>query len=195
MSCEEFWNQMPDSLVNHASECAACAGRLAREQRLTAKLRILSAELSDVSTPARVEANLLAAFRATHEIGSRTQTRWWRMPVVAWTAAGAMAAALVVGVAVLPKRHVAPPATHHSASTQVELASFNNQETDDGFIRIPNTPQIDPNDDVNVVRMELPKSAMLAVGLNVSPEQVSDTVEAEVMLGSDGLARAVRFME
>jgi hypothetical protein len=106
-----------------------------------------------------------------------------------------MAAALVVGVAVLPKRQAAPPATHHSASTQVELASFNNQETDDGFIRIPNTPQIDPNDDVNVVRMELPKSAMLAVGLNVSPEQVSDTVEAEVMLGSDGLARAVRFME
>ena len=36
---------------------------------------------------------------------------------------------------------------------------------------------------------------MLAVGLEVNPDQVSDTVEAEVKLGSDGLARAVRFME
>ena len=56
-------------------------------------------------------------------------------------------------------------------------------------------PQIDPNDDVSVVRMEFPRSAMLAVGLEVNPDQVSDTVEAEVKLGSDGLARAVRFME
>ncbi len=69
------------------------------------------------------------------------------------------------------------------------------EETDDGFIPLPNAPQIDPNDDVNVVRMELPRSAMLAVGLEVSPEQVSDTVEAEVKIGPDGLARAVRFME
>jgi hypothetical protein len=77
----------------------------------------------------------------------------------------------------------------------VELASLAIDEADDGFIPIPNAPQIDPNDDVNVVRMELPSSAMLAVGLEVSPEHVSDTVEAEVKLGSDGLARAVRFLE
>jgi hypothetical protein len=77
----------------------------------------------------------------------------------------------------------------------VELAALTMEETDDGFIPLPNAPQIDPNDDVNVVRMELPRSAMLAVGLDVNPEQVSETVEAEVMLGSDGLARAVRFME
>jgi hypothetical protein len=77
----------------------------------------------------------------------------------------------------------------------VELAALSTEETDDGFIPLPNAPQIDPSDEVNVVRMELPRSAMLTVGLEVSPEQVSDKVEAEVMLGPDGLARAVRFME
>jgi hypothetical protein len=36
---------------------------------------------------------------------------------------------------------------------------------------------------------------MLVVGLEVSPERVSERVEAEVMLGPDGLARAVRFAD
>jgi hypothetical protein len=43
--------------------------------------------------------------------------------------------------------------------------------------------------------MELPRSAMLEVGLDVPPDQVAGTIVAEVKLGSDGLARAVRFME
>jgi len=36
---------------------------------------------------------------------------------------------------------------------------------------------------------------MLVVGYDVNPERVSEPVQAEVMLGPDGLARAVRFMD
>jgi len=53
---------------------------------------------------------------------------------------------------------------------------------------------MDPNDDVNVVRLAVPRTAMLAVGLPVSPERASELVEADIMLGSDGMARAVRFL-
>jgi hypothetical protein len=200
MSCEEFWNRMElgsdaDEGDRHAAECAACAVQLARERRLSAGLRLLAAESETISAPQRVEARLLAAFRDAHEIGATRPLAWWRMPFTPWAVAGVLAAGLALTVWIAPKRRTEAPAARHSAPARIELAALTTQESDDGFIPLPNAQQIDPNDDVNVVRMELPRSAMLAVGLEVSPDQVSDTVEAEVKLGSDGLARAVRFME
>jgi hypothetical protein len=116
------------------------------------------------------------------------------MPVFSWAAA--VAAVIAMGVMVAPKRHAAIPATHHNAASVVELASLTDDGADDdGFIPLPNTERVGPNDDVHVVRMELPRSAMLVVGLDVSPDRVLEPVQADVMLGPDGLARAVRFMD
>ncbi len=204
MTCEEFWNRMPelasaeDATDLHLTECAACSTRLAAQRRLTGALQALSTELEPVGAPAHVEARLLQAFRAVHP-PKRARRAWWQTPALPWAAAGMAAAALAFSVWLSPKQRVHPPMTHRAAPSpapgRVELASLTTEETDDGFIPLPNAPQSDPNEEVNVVRMELPGSAMLAMGLEVSPEQVSGTVEAEVMLGSDGLARAVRFME
>jgi hypothetical protein len=44
------------------------------------------------------------------------------------------------------------------------------------------------------VRVELPGSAPSEVGLPVDPETVSEPVKADVVLGQDGLARAIRFV-
>jgi hypothetical protein len=201
MSCEEFWNRMAELDSDHAgndrhiAECTPCAARLAGERRLTGGLRLLAGELDTVAAPQRVETRLLAAFRATHGIGDARRLAWWKTPILPWAAAAVLAAGLAFTVWIAPKHRVAAPAAHHAAPAQIELAALTTQDSDDGFIPLPNAPQIDPNDDVSVVRMEFPRSAMLAVGLEVNPDQVSDTVEAEVKLGSDGLARAVRFME
>jgi hypothetical protein len=46
-----------------------------------------------------------------------------------------------------------------------------------------------------MVRVEVPRSAMLEVGLAVSADRVSELVEADVVLGPDGLARAIRFVD
>jgi len=78
----------------------------------------------------------------------------------------------------------------------VELASLTDDGADDdGFILLPNAERVGPNEDVHVVQMELTRSAMLVVGLDVSPDRVSEPVQAEVMLGPDGLARAVKFLD
>ena len=50
-------------------------------------------------------------------------------------------------------------------------------------------------DDVNLVRVEVPRSAMIALGLDVSADRAEELVEADVMLGSNGIARAVRFLD
>jgi hypothetical protein len=52
-----------------------------------------------------------------------------------------------------------------------------------------------PNDEVNLVRIEVPRSALMALGFAVSAERALEPVEADVVLGPDGQARAVRFLD
>ncbi len=45
-----------------------------------------------------------------------------------------------------------------------------------------------------LVRVELPRSALLAMGLPVSAEQSGKPIKADVLLGNDGTAHAIRFV-
>lgn len=46
-----------------------------------------------------------------------------------------------------------------------------------------------------VVRVELSPSALAAMGLPVNIEQTDSRIKADVVLGDDGVARAVRFVK
>jgi len=46
-----------------------------------------------------------------------------------------------------------------------------------------------------VVRVQVPRSAPALVGLPISSGDVSGTVTADVVLGEDGVARAIRFVQ
>jgi hypothetical protein len=49
-------------------------------------------------------------------------------------------------------------------------------------------------DGLQLVRVELPGSALGEVGLPIDPETANEPVKADVVLGQDGLARAIRFV-
>lgn len=49
-------------------------------------------------------------------------------------------------------------------------------------------------DDGQVVRVELPRSALQSFGLPVNAERAGERVKADVLLGHDGVARAIRFV-
>jgi hypothetical protein len=44
------------------------------------------------------------------------------------------------------------------------------------------------------LRVSLPASAMRGVGLAVSEDRLTDMVQADVLVGQEGLARAIRFV-
>ena len=46
-----------------------------------------------------------------------------------------------------------------------------------------------------LVRVELPRSAMARFGLPVNMERYSEKVKADVLVSADGLARAIRFVQ
>jgi hypothetical protein len=63
------------------------------------------------------------------------------------------------------------------------------------FIPLPNAARLAPSEDVNLVRVEVPRSTMIALGYPVAADRAAELVQADVVLGSDGLARAVRFLD
>jgi hypothetical protein len=82
------------------------------------------------------------------------------------------------------------------APRAIELAAVQQPADYDGFIPLPNSAGVAADeDDVNLVRVEVPRSAMIALGIDVSADRAEELVEADVMLGSNGVARAVRFLE
>lgn len=202
MNCQEFWDNIPEmgagaDQLQHPRECEACAALLSRHRALEAGLKTMAAEMRQVEAPARVESGLVAAFRLQNQAVHRTGRSQWWVPALSWAAAAAIL--VVAALAVMHPRQPMP--AHRSAPGMVESAALtdsvdsNVSDGEDGFIPLPNTQRLDPNEDVNVVRVEVPRSAMMAVGLAVSADSVSELVEADVMLGQDGVARAIRFVD
>jgi len=191
MNCQEFWNNLPEAdgmgLVEHehVAQCPACAARLRSQVALKRGLRALAGQMSAAEAPPRVEARLRTAFRAYNGMAGVPSRRW--RPV--WTWAAAVAAMFAMAVLLVRER---TPQAPQPVSHVVELAD---NGIENGFIPLPNAAQIDPSEEVNVVRVEVPRSAMIALGYDVKPEEASQSVEADVMLGTDGLARAVRFLD
>jgi hypothetical protein len=60
---------------------------------------------------------------------------------------------------------------------------------------IPIVYDLEPVERGQIVRIRLPSSALTAFGLPVNEEHVDETIRADVLLGEDGLARAVRFVK
>ena len=167
--------------------------------RLAAGLKALAADMRGVEAPERVERRLVEAFRTRQVRGRRPARRvgrgWW-FPLAAWATAAAAATALAVFLV----RDHQPQPVRQPARNAVQLAGLDSDtetiaDEDGGFILLPNAERISPNEEVDVVRVEVPRSAFAALGLLVSDEESAETVQADVALGADGLARAVRILD
>ena len=205
MNCQEFWDAMPEleggpdrEAPPHVRECHACAALLDNQRALAAGLRSVAAGGARVEAPARVEARLLAAFRGQAGLSDSHTRRWWT-PLAAWAAT----AAVVAAAAVLLFVHQRQPAPQPLTATELAAMDWSDgwqEEGDAGaapgeFIPLPNAARLAPSEDVNLVRVEVPRSTMIALGYPVAADRAAELVQADVVLGSDGLARAVRFLD
>jgi anti-sigma factor RsiW len=203
MNCHEFWNTIPElgdlEGSRHLLECPACAARMSRHRELEAGFRAVAAGFRRVEAPPRVEARLRSAFREQTGRENRAPSRRW-IPVATWAAAFAAMFALATFLV----RERQPEAARPPVQRTIELAMLQPQADSDGFIPLPNSAGLTASDaagdaadqdDVNLVRVEVPRSAMIALGLDVSADRAEELVEADVLLGSNGIARAVRFLD
>ena len=69
-----------------------------------------------------------------------------------------------------------------------------NQELTTEFFPLNGAESYPATDEMQLVRVRLPRSAMATFGLPFAAERANERVTADVMIGADGLARAVRFV-
>jgi hypothetical protein len=86
-------------------------------------------------------------------------------------------------VAVVPLPRPAPPKVFHPQQPKEVVTEF--------YSLMDVQPQFDGG---SLLRVSLPASAMRTVGLPVSEDHQSDLVQADVLVGEEGLARAIRFV-
>jgi hypothetical protein len=144
-------------------------------ERLTSAMRRLAEESALQQLPPQVEAALLAEFE-------REWRRKRRLPVII---AGAIAASILTFMTL---EH--PPFARHA----VPVTPAPVEQSEAPFVPIPYLAPPAPYERIEVVRMEIPVAALIAVGLAVRTADAGARVEADVMVGQDGRARAVRLV-
>jgi hypothetical protein len=141
------------------------------EEWLESALRELADADAQVQAPAHVGQSLRAAFRS-HARRPERRTRG-----LFWLAA---AAAVLAAWTVVQQR--VPDATVQTTESDEE-----------SFLPLVEGDPLAGLDAVQVVRVRLPGSVLARLG---GPATASDEpVDAQVILGQDGIARAIRFVE
>jgi hypothetical protein len=81
----------------------------------------------------------------------------------------------------------------HSANNLENAASANDEIATD-FLPLTYGSNLSQLDDGQVVRVELSRSVLQSFGFPVNAERAGERVKADVLLGHDGVARAIRFI-
>jgi hypothetical protein len=166
------------------------------EERVTETLRALRRADFDVEIDGEAEVRTLLKFRR----------QWRRRRLQRMALASAIAAGAAILALYRPPHQVAPaiiaaavPAAPQPQAIEPQVAP-----------KIKRVPRREPEEVVTpffplmasapplesalLVRMTVPASAMRNLGLPVGDDHLSDAVLADVLVGQDDLARAIRFV-
>jgi hypothetical protein len=135
------------------------------------KMRRLASVLPNEASPA-VEQRLSSAFRARHP----------RRAKHLWMYALAACAVLLLGLSFLDHRKPAP-----KPADFVYMAP--------GFIALPYSQSGVPIESAVVIRVAVTRSELASMGVAVPASASTARVNADVLVGQDGVARAVRLVK
>jgi hypothetical protein len=159
-----------------------------REERIVTlddALRAVAGEDRGLRASARVDAALTAEVR--HRARARRRKRG--------AALLALAAGLAAAVAVPQWMRTGNTANRAVATAaQTESQAIARQEVTTAFLPLAYSGV--PTSNGQLVRLVVPRTALVSFGLAPieSPSSQSGTVLADVLVGEDGLARAIRFV-
>jgi hypothetical protein len=161
------------------------------EQRAMLALRHLARHTTVPQVDRTREAQLLAAFDAIPR-PRRPRSWWW------WTTGLASATTALIVMSALPLGHDrpdVPPPGRLSHGPQAGTADVPPQRDATGeFVAWPGTAGLPPLESGQLVRVELPVSVLATLGLR-PPASRRTAVRADLLVGQDGLTRAVRLVD
>ena len=201
-----MWNELQSGISNQDDQNLAQQWRARRE------------------SPSSLEAKLVAEFRVEHQVVSGSQYVWWALAAAALVVlvvgmgpalfnlftprkaiepilSGRAVEPAIINrpsasepAAMRPQPIVARnPARQSSAPARVAQASKRESYTE--FFPINNSFSRDQLDRGQVIRVQLPRSALFTIGMPVDVNRLDESIKADLVMGEDGMARAVRFVQ
>ena len=198
--------------LSHAEGCSDCAALLIEVEALDFSLRQAATESAELQAPARLETLLLQEFRRQKAATASRGVRWQ-------LAAFAIAAAVLLALGLsLHRQHLVTPAGVNSARSSTQTgapASDNSAATKASAVAPGSNAQAAVVDDSEymtaymplpyaydpselegaaVVRVVLPRAALVSYGLPVDGMGVRDQVTADMVVSQDGTPQAIRLV-
>jgi hypothetical protein len=159
-------------LKRHVESCPACHAERMRFQEFDRDLGVYGDLLSRQNPPRTDRLAGLPPQTAAPQGRVRAAIVW--IPQLA----AALAAVLFLGAIVVHRLAPALP----------------NVVMDEAFVPIPYVQPLDPYESTTVMRMDVPVAALIAVGYKVDASDPTAVVKADVLVGEDGRAHAVRIL-
>jgi hypothetical protein len=179
----------------HLARCERCAERWEAECELASHLRQMRLMASTRRSSGASREDLMRQFSARH----------WRLVHPAWGIGLAAAAGLLIVMATLRAPSVISTPRHTSPAMGAWLASNSwsyepsadiYSAQDDGYVAIPYVPPPDPGERLSVMHAELYPAALTTLGVSIDSAMMASngngSIHADVVVGEDGLPRAIR---
>ncbi len=189
VECARGHSSPDQALEAHLAACESCHDRWEAERELTSHLRMMRI----ASVPASIEwskAILMRDFDANRR--RERQVRWmWAM------SSAAVLVLSVIAVKDVWVRPAAPPAivqVHKYAPREYASEPFAPAEEagEKGFSKLPFALDSVPGETYQIVRTQLDPADLARMGVAVDPGWTG-TLQADIVVGEDGLAQAVRL--
>ena len=207
----------------HAESCTRCERQLAEERLLFAQLRLLAVSMERETAPAGLETTLLSVYRQKVPSDTRSLSTLLRNALrsVPWNSTRVRAAAAAIVLSAISLQlllNLLPPSlptdTLESPVRPMEQAGNTDALQERSLpASIPvGTPPSSPvrvaSDFIPLVpcyapgcfaggqlmRVTIPRPALNFLGLPINEQFIQEPVTADVLIGEDGVVRAIRFV-
>lgn len=198
MNCQEWTNQISEAarsgkvlsptLTSHLSACAACRDEWEAQLALSGELARLRGAFAGQRSAEFNRARLMNEYRVMYSRPARARRFDWMFVA---------AAAAVLLVAVVLSWRTQTPAPAQGSQTAVNWQEdsssvFEDVSGEGGFIAVPYAAPLAKGEFVRIVRTELYAAALDRMGFSVPA--ANGEFPADVVVGEDGLPRAVRVL-
>jgi hypothetical protein len=152
-------------------------------QELLEGLRVLAAD-GPREAPRCIEEHLRVEFRRQNR----------RRNLVTWVPSFSVAAAAGIALLLWVHSEKPKPALVSAVVARVVVPGAD-EDSDSSFYPLPEAEALPAVENAMVVRVQLPVSSLQLMGVPVTEERADASVQADLLLGQDGLARAVRLAQ
>jgi hypothetical protein len=194
------------ALGAHLRECDTCGRKFNAQKRLSAATGVLALEAGRLTVPSRVERALEAEMRTVRGYRRSSAYAVWGAAIaaslaVAWWFAGSRTEPKLAVGRQTPTAPVAAAKSQSLGTETMTLVARRHKrrarhaaEPELPFIAIPYTLPLEPYERADVMRMDIPVAALIAVGLPMHMTDPASRARADVVVGQDGRARAIRLI-